>query len=139
MSCENVEIVRRIYGAFTRRDVVTPFELYAEDIVWDISRMQRAALYDKPIYHGHEGVRETWTESLGVFGEVDLHAREVIDAGDRVFAVVEEHAVGRASEAHVHAKHFAVWSLAGGKVARLQVFDDEQEALRAAGLPGRSG
>ena len=87
MSRENVEIVRRIYDAFTRR-------------------------------------------------EVDLEASELTDAGDRVFAVVHEHAVGRASEAPVQGKHFAVWSLTDG-VARLQVFDDQEEALRAAGLsPG---
>jgi ketosteroid isomerase-like protein len=72
-----------------------------------------------------------------VCGEVDLEASELTDAGDRVFAVVHEHAVGRASEAPVQAKHFAVWSLTDGKVARLQVFDDQEEALRAAGLsPG---
>ena len=37
MSEENVEIVRGIYDAVARRDGVTPYEVYAEDIVWDFS------------------------------------------------------------------------------------------------------
>ena len=42
MSRENVEAVRRIYDAVARRDSVTPYEIYAEDIVWDMSGMGRA-------------------------------------------------------------------------------------------------
>jgi len=38
MSQENVEVVRGIYDAVARRDAVTPFEVYAEDIVWDVSK-----------------------------------------------------------------------------------------------------
>ena len=42
MSQENVEIVRGIYDAVARRDGVTPFEAYAEDIVWDLSNSRRS-------------------------------------------------------------------------------------------------
>jgi ketosteroid isomerase-like protein len=31
MSQENVELVRGIYDAFARHDVVTPFEVYSND------------------------------------------------------------------------------------------------------------
>lgn len=34
----------------------------------------------------------------------------------------------------VEANHLAVWTLAEGKVIRMQVFDDRQEALETAGL-----
>jgi ketosteroid isomerase-like protein len=62
MSQENVEIVRRIYDAVARRDDVTPFEVYAEDIVWEID--QRAAgLMPKRVYQGHEGVRQFWRDA----------------------------------------------------------------------------
>jgi ketosteroid isomerase-like protein len=49
MSRENIETVRRIYNAVTRRDSVTPFEIYAEDIVWDMSNVRRAALAEKSV------------------------------------------------------------------------------------------
>ena len=58
----------------------------------------------------------------------------MIDAGDQVLAVIREHEVGRASGVPVEATHLAVWTLADGKVTQLQMFDDRQQALEAAGL-----
>jgi ketosteroid isomerase-like protein len=134
MSQENVEIVRGIYDAFARRDNVTPFEVYAEDIVWDYSNAQRSRLGPKPVYHGHEGVREAWRDGLSAFSEFNFEVEELTDAGDQVLAVIRERDVGRASGAPVEASHSAVWTLADSKITRLQVFDDRQPALEAAGL-----
>ncbi len=111
MSQENVEIVGRIYEAYARHDDATPFELYAEDIVWDMSNSRRRALYAKPFYHGHEGVRENWRESLDAFGTVDFEVEELIDVGDSVLAVVRDKGVGRSSGAPVQATHTALWTL----------------------------
>jgi ketosteroid isomerase-like protein len=134
MSRQNVELVRGIYEAVARRDDVTPFEVYADDIVWDWSNARRAALQTKAIYNGHEGVRQMWREAVSVFGEVDLEVEELMDAGDQVLAVICEREVGRASGAPVETAHLAVWTLADGKVTQMQVFDDRQQALEAAGL-----
>jgi ketosteroid isomerase-like protein len=134
MSQENVDVVRRIYDAAARRDDVTPFEVYAEDIVWDVSKWRRAALDPKQVYRGHEGVREMWRETLVAFGEVDFEVEELIDAGDQVLAVIREREVGRASGVPVEATHLALYTLTGGKVIQMQVFDDRQQALEAAGL-----
>jgi ketosteroid isomerase-like protein len=134
MSRENVEVVRAIYDAVARRDVETPYGVYAEDIVWDVSNRQMTAVGFKPIYHGHEGVRQFWREGLSAFGEMDLEVEDLIDADDHVLAVIRERHVGRASGAPVEATHLAVWTLADGKVIQLQVFDDRQRALEAAGL-----
>ncbi len=134
MSQENVEVVRRIYDAVARRDGVTPFELYAEDIVWDLSNARRALVTTKPVYQGHEGVRQFWREALSSFGEVNFEVEELIDAGDQVLAVIREREVGRASGAPVETTHLAVYTLADGKVIQMQLFDDRQQALEAAGL-----
>jgi ketosteroid isomerase-like protein len=134
VSLENVEIVRRIYEAVARRDDVTPFELYAEDIVWDVSSARRVALNPKPVYQGHEGVRQFWRDALSAFGAVDLEVAELMGTGDRVLAVVRERDVGRASGVPVETTHVAVWTLAGGKVIRMQLFDDRHAAEQAAGL-----
>jgi ketosteroid isomerase-like protein len=134
MSQENVDVVRGIYDAVARRDDVTPFGVYAEDIVWDLSNARRAALNPKPVYQGHEGVRHAWRDMLSAFGEVDFEVEELIDAGDQVLAVIREREVGRASGVPVETTHLAVWTLAGGKVTRMQVFDDRHAAERAAGL-----
>ena len=133
MSQENVEIVRRVYEALNRRDGETPFDLYAESIVW-ISPPIREALGIEPIYYGHEGVRRFWRETLSVFGAVGLEVEDLVDAGHQVLAVVREREVGRASGVPVEAIHFAVWTLADAKVSQMQVFDERQQALAVAGL-----
>jgi ketosteroid isomerase-like protein len=134
MSRENLDVVRGIYDAVARRDVLTPFEVYAEDIVWDVSNWRRAALDPKQVYLGHEGVREAWRETLDAWGEVDFDVEELTDAGDQVLAVIHEREVGRASGVPVEGTHVAVWTLADGKITQLQVFDDRDAAERAAGL-----
>ena len=58
----------------------------------------------------------------------------MIDAGDQVLAIIREREVGRSSGVPVETTHLAVWTLADGKVTQLQVFDDRQQALKAAGL-----
>jgi ketosteroid isomerase-like protein len=134
MSQENVEIVRGIYDALARRDANAAFEAYAEDIVWDMSRTHVAAFRQKHVYEGHEGVREIWREGLEIFGEVDMQVEELVEAGEQVLAFVREREVGRVSGAPVEWTHVALWTLTGGKVIRLQVFDDRREALEAVGL-----
>src|SRR3712207_4626476 len=134
MSQANVELVRGIYEAVARHDGVTPFERYADDIVWDFTNTQRAALYSRSVYHGHEGVREMWREALAAFDDVDFEVESLIDAGERVLAVARDRMVGRSSRAPAEAVHYAVWTIAGGKVVRLQAFDDRARALEAAGL-----
>jgi ketosteroid isomerase-like protein len=134
MSRENVEVVRRVYDAVARRDSVTPFKVYAEDIVWDLSNSARAALYSQPVYRGHEGVRRSWREALSAFGEVDFEVEKLVDAGEHVVADIREREVGKASGAPVEATHTAVWTLADGKATRLQVFDHHQDGLEAVGL-----
>jgi ketosteroid isomerase-like protein len=133
VSQENAEIVRSIYEAVTRRDSATPFEVYAEDIVWDVSNSGRATLM-KSVYRGHEGVRQMWRDAVEVFGEVDLDVEELIDAGEQVVAVICERVIGRTSGAPGKASHVAVWTLADGKVVRMQIFDNRDQALKAVGL-----
>jgi ketosteroid isomerase-like protein len=134
MSQENVEVVRGIYEAVARRDDVSPFEVYAEDIVWDWSNTRRAELLHKQLYRGHEGVRQAWRETLAAFGEVDFKVDDLLDAGDHVLAVIRERQVGRASGAAVENTHFALFTLSDGKVTQLRVFDEQAEALEAVGL-----
>ncbi len=133
MPQENVAVVRRIYEAVARRDDVTPFEHYADDVVWDISGWHTAVLYRKSVYHGHEGIRENWRESVEAFGAIDFTVEELAEVGGKVVARVHEHHVGRASGAPAEATHWAVWTLAGGLVVRLDVVDTRNQALEVVG------
>jgi ketosteroid isomerase-like protein len=134
MSREVVEIVRRIYDAVARGDNVAPFELYAPDIEWDVRTSPPALLGLEPVYHGHEGVRRFWRDWLSAFERLDFELEELIDAGDRVLAVIHQRAVGRLSHIAFDDRVFAVWTLRDGKVARMRAYLDRDEALEAAGL-----
>lgn len=135
MSRENVELVRGVYEAVARRDDASPYEVYAEDIVWDVSQtFGQASLLAQPVFNGHEGVRQFWREMVASFRTWDFEVEEIIDAGDRVLAVIRDHAVGRASGAPVQGRHVAVWTLSKGKIVRLQTFDERRRARQAAGL-----
>jgi len=134
MSRENVDVVRGIYDAAARRDDISAFEAYDEDIHFDVSNGRRALLLTKPVYRGHEGVRQFWREALSVFGSINFEVEELIDAGDQVLAVIREREVGRASGAPVETTHVAVYTLADGKVIQMQLFDDRLKALEAAGI-----
>ena len=57
-----------------------------------------------------------------------------ISTNDQVLAVIREREVGRASGAPVETTHLAVFTLTGGKIVQMQVFDDRQQALEPAGL-----
>jgi hypothetical protein len=52
---ENVEIVKRLLRAFDERDNETPFEYYAEGIVWDASDVDFVDMGG--VYTGHDDVR----------------------------------------------------------------------------------
>ena len=132
MSQANVEIVRGVYEAFTRRDDAVPFASYSPDIEWDITGLGHFGVAS--VYHGHDGVRACFRDLLSAFGRFELHAEELRDSGDYVIATVNEHGVGRTSGVVVDRRHYAVWTLQGGKIVRLRVYLDDAEALRAAGL-----
>jgi ketosteroid isomerase-like protein len=132
-SVGNVEVVRGIYDAYTRRENATPFDAYAPDIEWDISELGHFPIAS--VYHGHAGVRECFRDLLSAFGEFEIRAEELsAGAADRVLAVVSEHGVGAGSGAAADRTHHAVWTLRDGKVTRMRVYLDRGDAERAAGL-----
>jgi ketosteroid isomerase-like protein len=133
MSRENAEIVRSVYEAVARRDGVSPFEVYASDIEWDVGP-RRSAMFGAQVYRGHEGVRHCWRDMVSAFGEIDMRVAELIDAGDCVLAVIHERELGRASGVAVEGYHYAVWTLRNGKVVRMRIFEERPEAERDVGL-----
>ena len=59
---------------------------------------------------------------------------EFRDLGGRVLVTCDWHTHGRASGVDVETRLYMVFTMRWGKVARVEGFADEQEALKAAGL-----
>ena len=135
MSAENVEIVRRLYEQIAAGNSEGAFEVYDPEIEWDSTRAPwLLELGFDPLYRGHEGVRTALRAFFAAWESIEYRPEKLVDAGDDVVAFVHISARGRASGIEVAYEHPQVWTLRGGKVIRMRVFSDREEALRAAGL-----
>jgi ketosteroid isomerase-like protein len=132
MSQETVEIVRRLMEAFERRDPEATFAILDPAVVWDASNIAYDPLVG--VYHGHEGVRDFWRQWLGPFEEHHAEVLNLIDAGDSVVLQTRLIARGRASGIAVDMHRWAVHRFGHGRIVHVQIFDNEAEALEAAGL-----
>jgi ketosteroid isomerase-like protein len=131
MSQENVEIVRRIVALLDQGD--DPDDLVAPDFVLDFSRR----LLNPIVVRGRDEVR-AFTEGEGQMwggGHLAYQPKELIDAGDKVLALVRVIGRGQASGVEVEAYTWSMWTFRDGKPVEWTYFgDDRASALEAAGL-----
>ena len=129
MSEENVEIMRRNYAAFDRGDIDAILAETHPEVV-----IHAHPLGDEGRYEGHEGVRRFFANWTGQFEGFEQDAEEFVDAGDRVLVRVLQRARGRGSGVPVEGLFWLVHVLEAGKVTRVDLYDNEADALEAAGL-----
>jgi ketosteroid isomerase-like protein len=130
VSREDAEVVRRAYEAYARGDMATAGSAYSEDTAWDLSRFRP----DMTGYEGTEALgeairtwREAWTDHF-------FSLERLVDAGDRLVAVIHEGGKGRESGVEVAMHYGQVIKVPDGKIVETIVYRDPDEAFRAAGL-----
>ena len=130
MSQENVEIVRRAFDAFNRRDMTAFLDLLDPDVEW----VPILAVLEGRVYRGHKEVQR-WVEDLDPDWEFfEVYYEELRDLGDRVLVSGHWRARGRASGIEVENPGTYLYEIEGGKVVSMRTFTDRVEALEAAGL-----
>jgi ketosteroid isomerase-like protein len=129
MSQENVEIVRAVMEAFNRRDFDAFLNSWAPEGQLDWSR----AVGPINGMFGFDEMRSFWDELFDPWESTRFEIDELIDAGERVMAKHMAYLSGR-DEIEVRARVIQVWTIRGGKAVRVCLYQDEQEALKAAGL-----
>jgi ketosteroid isomerase-like protein len=130
MSQENVEIVRRIYEAFSSRNFDAIAQLGHPDVEW---RPYLSDLGGEPL-RGVAAVRR-YLESLAAeWDELQVEAEGFREVGNTVLVFVRTSARGRESgaQAEIHAAH--VVTLRDGMIWRHRTYVDRNEALEAVGL-----
>jgi hypothetical protein len=131
MSSENVEIVRRAFEAFNAGDRAAAVELLDGDVVWHLP----PNFPDAQAWHGRDAVVEGLATVTGSWDEFRVEVHELIDAGDRVVALVRFH--GRATLTGLDLGGVSVdgqvWTLRDGKVVGVQMYNGSSEALEAVG------
>jgi ketosteroid isomerase-like protein len=131
MSQENLEVAERAIAAVNERDVDGYLSLCTPDV-----EMVSPVASLEGIDRGAKGIRHYFSnldESTDNF-RIELERVEAV-GGDRVLAFTR---LSGASEGGIPiaAGAASLYDLAEGKIRRVQVFLDRQEALEAAGLPG---
>jgi ketosteroid isomerase-like protein len=124
MSQTDIENLKAGFDAYNDGDFERLLELWDEDV-------EIVGLLVAKSLRGKEAAR-SWLvpEAIDQRGE----PMEFRDLGERVFATCNWHIHGRGSGVDVDTKLYMLFTMRAGKVARMEVFGDEQEALQAAGL-----
>jgi ketosteroid isomerase-like protein len=131
MSEENVEVVRRAMEAFGRGDRAALLDEISPEVVVQ----QTAPIPDARTYHGHDGFVLVISDWAQIFDDLVMTAEELTDAGsNKVLACVHQKARGSGSGVPVEFDTWFVYSVGGGKIVRLEMFNYREEALEAAGL-----
>jgi ketosteroid isomerase-like protein len=134
MSQGNVELVKRFYvrrgfEAYERGDIPSMLGDADPDVITYRAHPAPAT------YHGPEGFLQAFVDWVEDFDEFAVTADEFVDLSDSQFmARVRQRAVGTGSRAPIEADFWFVWTFRERKVARLDMYAREAEALEAVEL-----
>jgi ketosteroid isomerase-like protein len=142
MSQENVEIVLGLYpppGA----DFV---QLFGDDSLWAAQAEAMAPFIHDDFecaqhefggvkgYVGLDGLRAFLLDWMAPWATYVVELEEAIDLDDRVLLLNRDRGCREGSTHEIRGRLGALWTLRGGKLARLDAYTDRSEALKAVGL-----
>ena len=130
MSAENVDIIRRGYEEFIATGEPTE-DIMAPEFVWDMSTF--GAWPERQTYEGIEGMREFLATWVGAWDDFHIDLEELTDLGDHVLARLRKRGRGKGSGVEVERELFQLFTFRDDRIARLRMYEDEKEALEAAG------
>ena len=131
MSRENVELVRAAFEKFLAGRSDFGVELLDPDVEWDASEIPAPDIGG--VYRGPEGVRQFWREWLDAWETVQFEYR-LVDAGDRVLALIDQRMRGRSTGIEVPLGEYAhVYTFRDGLIVRWKAYMSQSDALQAVG------
>jgi len=142
MSQENVEFVRSLQpgpgvdiAALFRDDKIVEATLAAiASAVHDDLESSVIAQGVASSYRGIEGLRAAWVDWLAPWDSYYTEIEDVIDLGDRVLVLPRDHGRRKDLATDVEQRGGSVYTVRGGKVARVEFYPNRDEALEAVGL-----
>ena len=132
MSQENVDVARRALAATSGGDPYGWRPLTDPSVEWDMTGVPQWA--EKSVYRGEEvwEFLRSWADS---WQDWHFEVTDLRDAsGDRVFSGIHEWGIGGESEVSVEQYRYLIFTLRSGRIIRVEMFSDREEALEAAGL-----
>lgn len=126
MSAENVAMVKQVYEAFGKRDLLRVLDLLGEEIeIWQSDALPWGGTY--------RGLEEFRTYATGLTQHVDarVEPERILDAGEHTVMVGRSKGRAWSSEARFDVPVVHVWTARDGKLARLEVHMDTARMLEA--------
>jgi ketosteroid isomerase-like protein len=121
--------VAALFDAWFRGDEVAQSELVDPEVVVT----QFPEQVDMRPYHGRQGFRELIADWVDTWDDYSLEVRDMREVGEHVLVSLHQTGRGKSSGARMEGDAFFLVTLRDGKVARLQMFSAETQALEAAG------
>jgi ketosteroid isomerase-like protein len=131
MSQQNVEVVCAMIDAVNRGDWDATIKDAAPDFVWDNSRA--IGTDNRVVLTSAEQARDFFKELNEIWESFRIEINETIPIGDHVVVPHTGHVRGRGG-IEVHARTTWLFTIHDGKIERVCLYQDKQEALDAAGL-----
>jgi ketosteroid isomerase-like protein len=129
-SQENVRLVERAIAAINARDIEGYLACCTENVKLET---QLAAVGG--VYEGIDGIRRFFTDIEEAAPDFRIEVDGVKEVGSkRVLAFMRSSSTGRASGIRLASPSTNVYDLIDGKISRVRIFFDREEALEAAGL-----
>jgi hypothetical protein len=140
MSEENVQLVRTL---------IPPPDVDVASLIRDDSLFEQARVGFEPFvdpdveavamwlpaartYAGIDGFRRMWLDWLEPWATYSVGVDELIDAGDRVVALIRDRARRHDVDAEIEIRAGSVWTIGNGRVVKVE-FCTREDALEAAG------
>jgi ketosteroid isomerase-like protein len=133
VSAKNVETLRDGFTWFQTTRTF-PAHLATPDFIWDMS------CYDgwpqQQVYKGVHGAERFFAEWGSAWDDWEFEIEELRDVGDKVVATVHQRGRFKMSGVLLEGSMVQVWTFRDGKEARMDIYSDPREALKAVGLEG---
>ena len=132
MSREDLGLMRRAFdsvAASDRMDALLDLLDPSVELHGAVGGVEEGA-----IVRGEEAVAEALLVDSDTWAERRYELQRLLDAGEGVVALVKEYRRGRGSGVEVEADIALVYTLAAGRIIRIEPYMNQDEALEAVGL-----
>jgi ketosteroid isomerase-like protein len=133
MSQQNVDTLLSGYEWF-RVNGTFPAHLATPDFVWDISHADPFGFLDRQVYEGAEGADDFYAEWGSAWDHWEVEIEALHDVGDKVLVITQQRGTSKLSGIPAEMQMAMLWTFRDGKEARMDMYSDPSEALKAVGL-----
>jgi ketosteroid isomerase-like protein len=124
----NAETAKNAYEAFSKGDMESLKEGFAEDAEWQTSDEVPLG----GVTHGRDAILETFAQIPNYWSSFSVEPSEFIEAGDKVIVRGTQRATGKGGSFEAPFLHLLEYS-DDGKVVRGEFYADSAKALKALG------